>query len=137
MKRWGWEKSIALSVRNTNNLKYLCDKAFFFLVFGVSVQLKMKRYLREKNQLKHSNFSVWLINIKSRKKTQVTKLDLEIFPIFSYYFLEKIKQNDLTSSKPKKFCSTLNCILILVFTSEITGCRMPFSFCLYYFTWFS
>ena len=30
MKRWGWEKSIVLSVRNTNNLKHLCDKALFF-----------------------------------------------------------------------------------------------------------
>ena len=91
----------------------------------------MKRYLREKNQLKHSNFFVWLIIPKisnQAKKTQVTKLDLEIFPIFSYYFLEKIKPNDLTSSKQKKFCTTLNCILFFVFASEITGCLSVVAF---------
>ena len=105
-------------LREKNQLKH---SNWFF-------SLKYLFILREKNQLKHSNFFVWLINIKSRKKTQVTKLDLEIFPIFSYYFLEKIKPNDLTSSKQKKFCPTLNCILFFVFASEITGCLSVVAF---------
>ena len=46
---------------------------------------------------------------------------MKIFPIFSYYSLEKIEQNDLTSSKQNKFCTTLNYILFLVLASEITG----------------
>ena len=39
------------------------------------------------------------------------------------YFVEEIKQNELTSKKLRKFCRTLNCIeqfLILAYT--ITGC---------------
>ena len=30
----------------------ICDKNYFFLVFVTSVEMKMKKYLRKKNQLR-------------------------------------------------------------------------------------
>ena len=32
---------------------YFCDKALLFLVFVTSVEVKMKKYLMKKNQLKY------------------------------------------------------------------------------------
>ena len=31
----------------------ICDKNYFFLVFVTSVEMKMKKYLRKKNQLRY------------------------------------------------------------------------------------
>ena len=58
LKRLGWEKSIVLIVKGINNLKslkyHIFDiKCYFFSVFVLSVELKMKKYLKKKNHLKY------------------------------------------------------------------------------------
>ena len=39
-------------------ISYICDKTLPFLVFITIVEVKMKKYLRKKNQLKQQKFSV-------------------------------------------------------------------------------
>ena len=39
------------------------------------------------------------------------------------YFIEETNENDLTSTKRKKICTTLNCFeQLLALTSVVTGC---------------
>ena len=39
-------------------ISYVCDKTLPFLVFITIVEVKMKKYLRKKNQLKQQKLSV-------------------------------------------------------------------------------
>ena len=53
-----WQKCLILFVVNIKNLitlKYrrFSKKHYFFLLFAVSVEVKMKRYLKMKNQLRY------------------------------------------------------------------------------------
>ena len=58
LKRLGWEESIVLIVKGINNLKSLkyhifVMKYYFFAVFVLCVEVKMKKYLKKKNHLKY------------------------------------------------------------------------------------
>ena len=44
---------IALFVARIESLKNLKKKHLFFLIFAVSARMKMKNYLKNKNQLKY------------------------------------------------------------------------------------
>ena len=66
LKKLGWEKSIVLGVTGVKNFKRLehhifAIKHYFFLVFVRNVELKMEKYLREKNQLKYQKLLVYLL----------------------------------------------------------------------------
>ena len=53
---WIQKKSIALSVtsiENFKNLKQHIHKLWFILLFVTSVTVKMKKYLKKKNQLRY------------------------------------------------------------------------------------
>ena len=56
LKRLKWKKSILLFVANIEGLKTLkyinSKKHYSFLLFSVSVAVKMKRYLKKKSQLR-------------------------------------------------------------------------------------
>ena len=57
LKRLNWTKSIVLFLGNIENFKTLKEHKFlkkhFFLLFAVSVTVKMKNHLNRKNQLRY------------------------------------------------------------------------------------
>ena len=57
------------------------------------------------------------------------KCSLKIIEKISNYFIKKIDQNELISTKIKKVCTTLNYIEhFLVLASSVTGCSSISSF---------
>ena len=58
-----WEDSTVVSVKSIKNSKSLKYHIFMikhncFIVFETSTEVKMKKYLKKKNQLKYSKFLV-------------------------------------------------------------------------------
>ena len=62
-----------VKVQNLKNIKYHTSqkKHEFFLLFAISVKMKMKKCFQEKNQLKYYKFLVQLIIQKSIRKYKV------------------------------------------------------------------
>ena len=103
--------------------------------------MKMKKYLKKKNQLRYYKFSDWLKiysyfktcqekvrkNQKNRTKTK-KKMVSQGFKLKNINktrncFVEEIEHNELMSNKHRKVCATLNYIASFLFlASAVTGC---------------
>ena len=111
----------------------------FFLLFAVSASMKMKNYLKKKNQLKYWKFSVWLKinnyfktlseeNIRQEFRSKTEKIDEK-----RNYFFEEIKQNKLMSKKHKMYNSNLYWTFPYF---SLYNYWMYFNFCFCFFAWY-
>ena len=76
--------------------------------------MKMKKYLRKKNQLRYKKFLIYLkiyICIKNMVEENISQeVKLKNTDETKEYFSEEIDQNRLTSRKHEKVCTTQNYI---------------------------
>ena len=113
-KEFKMGKSIALfvvSIENLKTLKYhtFAKKHSFFLLFAVSLRMKMKNIKFEKEEsieiLKIHNYFKSMVEENISQEYRLKNVDET-----KNYFVEEIEQNELMSKKHKKVCATLNYI---------------------------
>ena len=95
--------------------------------------MKMKKYLKKKNQLKYKKILVKLKIFNYFKNTYEENISQEFrlknIDGTKNYFFEEIKQNELMSKKHKIICTTLNHIEhFLILVSTITRCTSVSAF---------
>ena len=88
-------------------------KHYFFLVFAINVELKIKKMFKEEDSIETLTI-LGLINDIQKYQTKEENLNQEFGFNNKYgtrnYFLKELNQNELISQKEKKFWTTLNYI---------------------------
>ena len=111
------------------SLKYhtFSGKHQLFLLFAVSVKMKMKNYLQKNNQLRYNRFLVQLKicnYFKNMAEVNISQeFRLKYVDETRNYFIKEKYQDELMSNKHKKVCTTLNYMEhFLNLASVVTGC---------------